>query len=331
MDGLVVPAEIEQQPSLPTGLADEGLARWVAGVRQDPGPSCRQMGAPALREAQRLRVASRPPGPQLPSVKNLTPEGVPLRLYRPALQPRPVVLYLHGGGFVIGDLDSHDSTCRRLARTAEVTVLAVDFRRAPEHPGPAAVQDVLAAYRWAAQHLHEIGGDPACGLALAGDSSGGAIAVLAAVKLRETAQPPSALLLAYPNADLTLMQPSVEDKGHGWGLEAEDLRWFVEQWAPDPAQRSSSLLSPAHADLSALPPTVLATAEHDPLRDEGTDLARRLLAQGVQVDHRAHPGFVHGFLGLGQLSAAADEATEQLFRHFGHVVHSAPEVTTHVR
>ncbi len=123
----------------------------------------------------------------------------------------------------MGDLESHDSTCRRLARTADVVVLAVDYRLAPEHPGPAAVEDAVSAYDWVAKHLADLGGDLAAGVALAGDSSGGAVALLAAVRLRDAGRLPSALLLAYPNVDMTLAQPSVDQQGHGWGLEAEDL------------------------------------------------------------------------------------------------------------
>jgi len=307
------------------GVADEGLARWVAQVRQDSGPSCREMGAQGLRKASRRRAGSRPRGPQLPLVQDLRTEaGLPLRLYRPALQPRPAVLYLHGGGFVMGDLDSHDSTCRRLARTADVMVLAVDYRLAPEDPGPAAVEDAVSAYDWVAEHLADLGGDLAAGVALAGDSSGGAVALLAAVRLRDAGRLPSALLLAYPNVDMTLAQPSVDQQGHGWGLEAEDLCWFVEQWVPDPDCRNDPIVSPRHADLAALPPTVLATAEHDPLRDEGDALVRQLREGNVDVEHLPHPGLVHGFLGLGHLSPAAAQAGEALFARFGASLRQAP-------
>jgi len=253
-----------------------------------------------------------------------TDGGLPLRLYRPAPRPRPTVLYLHGGGFVMGDLDSHESTCRRLAETADVTVVAVDYRLAPEHPGPAAVEDAVCAYDWALQRLPELGGVPAAGVALAGDSSGGAVALLAAVRLRDAARPPSALLLAYPNVDMTLSHPSVEEQGHGWGLDAQDLRWFVEQWVPDPGRRDDPRVSPAHAELSALPATVLATAEHDPLRDEGDALAGRLREAGVDVEHLTHPGLVHGFLRLGHLSPGAARAGARLFGHFGRVLPRPP-------
>jgi acetyl esterase len=309
---------------LPARLADVGLAQWVAEVRQGAEASCRELGAQALRAAQRRRMASRPPGPSLFQVRDVrTSAGLSLRFYRPASRALPAVLFLHGGGFVIGDLESHDSICRQLAETAGVTVVAVDFRRAPEHPGPAAVDDAVVAYDRVRKHLDDVGGDTRAGVALAGDSSGAAIALLAAVRLRDGGQRPSALLLVYPNADLTLTRASVEANGHGWGLEADDLRWFVEQWAPDPGQRTSPRLSPLHAELTGLPPTVLATAEHDPLRDEGDALAARLRASGVDVAHRPHPGLVHGFLGLVHLSTAAAGASARLFRHLGDVLRGA--------
>lgn len=295
--------------------ADNGLARWVAEVRQAGGPSCRDTGAQQLRQASRARASSRPRGPELPLVEDLTAGELRMRLYRPALRPRPLTLYLHGGGFVIGDLESHDAICRRLAQIAGTAVLAVEYRRAPEHPGPAAVDDAVRACEWALGHQVRLGGDAAAGIALAGDSAGGALAVLAAARLRS--QVASALLLAYPNADMTLSEPSVEQEGHGWGLDADDLRWFVEQWIPDPDRRADPRLSPVHADLTGMPPSIIATAGHDPLRDEGAVLARRLARAGSDVTYVHYPGLVHGFLGLDQVSPAAAEASREIFERFG--------------
>lgn len=304
-------------------LADEGLARWVEEARQSVEPSCRDVGVERLRADIRARAASRPPGPELPLVQDLsTDRGLVLRLYRPALDPRPAVLYLHGGGFVMGDLESHDDTCRRLAKIADVTVLAVDYRLAPEHPGPAAVDDAAAAFGWARQRLNELGGDPGAGVALAGDSAGGALAVLAAVRLQADGMTPSALLLAYPNADMTLHVASESQEGHSFGPESDDLRWLVEQWLSDPDRSDDPELSPQHADLTGLPATLLATAEHDPLRDEGEALVRRLRDMGVEVHHVPYGGLVHGFLGLGHVSEAASEASRDLFHRFGALIRS---------
>jgi acetyl esterase len=310
----------EHRDLAPPGVADEGLARWLAGVRRASAPANRVLGVHRVRAAARERDASRPPGPQLPMVRNLVVGDLPARLYRPAPVPRPLVIYLHGGGFVLGSLTSHDAICRRLARTAGVAVLALDYRLAPEHPGPAAVDDAVGAFVSAATYPSMLGGDPEQGVGLAGDSAGGALAVLAAVRLRDAGTPAASLLLAYPNADMTLSEPSVTAEGHGWGLETGNLRWFVEQWVPDPAWRDDPAVSPVHADLRGLPPAVIATAGHDPLRDEGQALARLIGAGGGEVRYRPHPGLVHGFLGLGQASPAAGQAAEQLFRDYGELV-----------
>jgi acetyl esterase len=304
-----------------SGVADDGLARWLADIRRSNGPANRVLGVHRVRAAARARDDARPPGPYLPFVRNLVIGDLAARLYRPSPGPRPLVIYLHGGGFVIGSLESHDGLCRLLARTADVTVLALDYRLAPEHPGPAAVDDATLAFASAAQNLPMLGGDPERGVSLAGDSAGGALAVLAALRLRDAGTPAASLLLAYPNGDMTLSEPSVESEGHGWGLEADDLRWFVEQWIPDPARRADPAVSPLQADLTGLPPAVIATAEHDPLRDEGRLLADRIGAGGADVHYRPHPGQVHGFLGLGQLSPASARATEELFRDYGALVH----------
>lgn len=297
--------------------ADDGLARWVAQLRQADGPSCREAGAEQLRQASRARAASRPRGPELPLVEDLTAGDLRMRLYRPALRPRPLTLYLHGGGFVFGDLESHDAICRRLAQTADIAVLAVDYRRAPEHPGPAAVDDAVRACEWALRHRVRLGGDAAAGIALAGDSAGGALAVLAAARLHNQAAAASALLLACPNADMTLSEPSIGEEGHGWGLDGDDLRWYVEQWIPDPGRRADPGLSPVHADLTGMPPSIIATAGHDPLRDEGAALARRLARAGSDVTYRHYPGLVHGFVALDQVSPAAAEAGREIFELFG--------------
>jgi acetyl esterase len=167
------------------GAADLALEQWVTEVRQATGPSNRLVGARGLREAAQRRAASRPKGPALALVRDLTgpaPEELSVRLYRPTFEPRPLVVFLHGGGFVMGDLDSHDRTCRRLAQLADVAVLAVDYRRAPEYPAPAAVDDAVHAVDWAAEHLQKLGGATELGIALAGDSAGAALAVLAAVR-----------------------------------------------------------------------------------------------------------------------------------------------------
>ncbi|MFC9327356.1 alpha/beta hydrolase [Kitasatospora sp. NPDC057015] len=299
-----------------SSLADAELTAFIKAVRQDPGPPARSVGAAELRRAQRLRVAARPAGPEVAHVEDLTVgEGaVGARLYRPSTVNGPLVVFLHGGMWTIGDLESHDRACRRLALGTEAAVLSVDFRRAPEHPWPAAVDDCVDAIRWAAA-----GGGSTGGIAgptvVMGDSSGGNLAALACLRLRDQGGPlPAAQILLYPNTDLTLSSPSTRSKATGWGLTTDDVAWGAGQWVPDPARRADPAVSPLYAaDLGGLPPTVVVTAEHDPLRDEGDAYAARLAAANVAVRHRCEAGMVHGFLTLDTLSPAAAAAGERVF------------------
>jgi acetyl esterase len=298
---------------------DPQLAAWLEAVRGEGTIPAREIGPEALRQGSRRRAESRPGGPRLPSVEDRLIAGeppLPARLYRPALEPRPLVVYLHGGMWLLGDLETHDRTCRQLAVAADVAVLAVDYRRAPEHPWPAAVEDAITALRWAAGEAHDLGGR-AGDVAVAGDSAGAHLATLACLWLREAGGPlPTAQALAYPNTDLTLSQPSIREQGTGWGLEADDLAWAVAQWVPDEARRADPAASPLHApDLSGLPPALIVTAEHDPLRDEGDAYAARLEAAGVPVRHRCEPGLVHGFMqGLDLVSPVAAAAADRFFQ-----------------
>ncbi|MFJ5776313.1 alpha/beta hydrolase [Streptomyces sp. NPDC093094] len=297
-------------------LADAELAAFVEALRQDPGPPARTVGAAELRRAQRLRVDARPRGPEVAHVEDLTvgSAAVGVRLYRPSAAIGPLVVFLHGGMWTIGDLESHDRVCRRLALRTGAAVLSVDFRRAPEHPWPAAVDDCTDVIRWAVA-----GGDSRTGIAgptvVMGDSSGGNLAALACLRLRDDGGPlPAAQILVCPNTDLTLSCPSVRSKGTGWGLAADDVAWGVEQWVPDPSRLVDPGVSPVYAaDLGGLPPTVVITAEHDPLRDEGDAYAARLLAAEVPLRHRCEAGMIHGFLTLDTLSPAAATAGERVF------------------
>jgi acetyl esterase len=302
------------EPIVPP-LADAELTAFVEAVRQDPGLPARAVGAAELRRAQRLRVDARPRGPELAHVGDLTvgSTSVRARLYRPSAAVGPLVVFLHGGMWTIGDLESHDRMCRRLAARTGAAVLSVDFRRAPEHPWPAAVDDCAEVVRWAVT-----GGGPGTRIAgpvvVMGDSSGGNLAALACLRLRDDGGPlPAGQVLAYPNTDLTLSRPSVRSKATGWGLTADDVAWGAEQWVPDPSRRADPAVSPVYADLGGLPPAVVVTAEHDPLRDEGDAYAARLAAANVPVGHRCETGMVHGFLTLDTLSPAAAAAGERVF------------------
>ncbi|HUB37423.1 MAG TPA: alpha/beta hydrolase [Streptosporangiaceae bacterium] len=303
-------------------LADAELAAFVEDSRSASQQSPRELGAAATRAGQRARIAARPPGPVMADVHDLTTQGgVPVRLYRPDTGPHPLLVFLHGGFWTIGDLESHDRACRRLALGAAVCVLAVDYRRAPEDPWPAAVDDVVHVVRWAAGDLPELPGANGP-LLVAGDSAGGNLAALACLRLRDEGGPvPDAQVLVYPNTDLTLSQPSVREKGAGWGLAADDVAWGAEQWVPDAVRRADPAVSPLNAaDLAGLPPALVITAEHDPLRDEGEAYAARLAAAGVPTTHRREPKMIHGFLTLDTVSPAAAAATDRLFADIARMI-----------
>jgi acetyl esterase len=312
---------VTEQPE--PDLADDGLAAWLAQIRATPRSSARDSDATSLRADSAARIASRPRGPELPSVVDITIDGDPAlsaRLYRPGLNPLPLLVFFHGGGWTFGSLDSHDGTCRTLAQQSHVAVLAVDYRLAPEHPWPAAVDDALAAYRWARLIAAELVGTDVVGVA--GDSSGGNLAALCCLRLRDAGEPqPRVQVLVCPNTDLTFSRPSAVEKATGWGLEADDARWFAEQWVPDPVMRDDPRVSPlAEPDLAALAPAIVVTAEHDPLRDEGNAYAEALAAAGVPVVHRVESGQVHGFLGLDSVSPAAGEALARLATDIAHAL-----------
>lgn len=250
----------------------------------------------ALRAASRARIADHPAGPQLHVVTDTVVPSTPFvraRHYRPAAEPRPLLVYLHGGMWVLGDLETHDRLCRRIADGAGVEVVAIDHRRAPEHPWPAAIDDAVAALRWAGDGL---GGARAPGpVAVGGDSSGGCIAALAALALRGDAEVElSAQVLICPNTDLTAIADPVVHAG-------------AHAWMPKAARLADGDISPLHArDVCGLPPSIVITAEGDALRAEGDAYAERLRAAGVEVVYRCEPGVGHGFVqGTGPAEVAA--------------------------
>ncbi len=243
------------------------------------------------------------------------PRGpLPVRIYRPEGDgPAPVLVWYHGGGWVIGDIDTADSTARRLCAEGEVVVVSVEYGLAPEQPYPAGPDDAWAALRWVADHAAEIGGDPER-LAVGGDSAGGNLAALTALRARDEGGP--ALrhqLLVYPGTDLAMEHPSITENGEGYFLTKAAMLWFADQYLGpqrehgDPA---SPAISPLRVDdLSGVAPAQVLTAEFDPLRDEGDAYAARLAAAGVPVDHVPHPGLIHGFFSMGSISPDADKAT----------------------
>jgi acetyl esterase len=259
-----------------------------------------------LRHAARDRAARRPPGPRLASVTDAAGPGAPTRHYRPVDEPRPLLVFLHGGMWVLGDLDTHDRLCRRIAAGAGIEVLAVDYRLAPEHVWPAAIDDAVEAVRHAATQLRDV-------VAIAGDSAGGCVAALAALALRDRGEAAmlAAQVLVCPNTDLTGAHASMAEKGSGFGLGAEAVRAAAALWMADTTRHGDGDVSPLHAhDLRGVPPAVVVTAEHDPLRDEANAYAARLAAAGVPTSHRCEPGLRHGF--VQDAAPDAEAATDRL-------------------
>ncbi|MEU6660275.1 alpha/beta hydrolase [Streptomyces sp. NPDC046821] len=233
------------------------------------------------------------------------PEGaprIPIRIYRPdphdAPGPRPTVVFFHGGGWVICDLDSHDSTARGICREAGAVVVSVDYRLAPEAPFPAAVDDAYAALGWAAGHIPELGGD-ADALVVAGDSAGGNLAAVVSLLSRDRGGPRIALqALVYPSTDAHQQTESFERNADHYFLTAAHCRWFAEQYLGPDGDRAHPHVSPLLADLTALPPAHIVTAGCDPLCDEGRAYAAALRASGVEATESHFPAMFHGFFGF---------------------------------
>jgi acetyl esterase len=241
-----------------------------------------------------------------------------LRLYWPVGPvPIPGLVYFHGGGWVVGSLASHDHLCRSIASDAGVAVVSVDYRLAPEHPFPAAVDDADAATEWVSAHAASLGIDPG-GLAVGGDSAGGNLAAVVARHARDRGGPAIAFqLLVYPIADADLNTPSYLEFADGYMLTRAAMSWYWDQYASNPAQRVDPDASPLRAeDLSGLPPALVITAGYDPLRDEAEAYARRLADAGVTVRLSRYEGMIHGFLRrhalLDQGKAALAEVAEAL-------------------
>ncbi|AJF68912.1 alpha/beta hydrolase [Streptomyces vietnamensis] len=262
----------------------------------------------------RAFFAARPrpavPPPPVARVADEDADGVPVRVYDPAVhEAAPVIVFCHGGGFVLCDLDSHDPFCRALARATEAIVVSVDYRRAPEHPFPAAPEDAYTALLWAARTF------PGRRIAVAGDSAGANLATVLTLLSRDRGGPEIACqALYYPMLDPTRSRPSHRENARGYFLTADHLRWYWDGYLQNPVDRTSPYAAPlAGADLSGLPPAQLVTAGFDPLRDDGLAYAEALTAAGVPVQARHHAGMFHGFLSMAGALPAAAEARETAF------------------
>jgi len=275
--------------------------------------------ADARRFYRDRRSVTQPAPPEVAAVRALQAEGpqgpIPLRLYRPigsAIEQRlPVLVYYHGGGWVIGDLDTHDTLCRELANGAGCAVVAVDYRLGPEHRFPAGVDDCIAAARWVRANAAELGVDPAR-LAVGGDSAGGNLAAVVTIALRDLPNddPPIAFqLLIYPATDMRCTAPSRTSNGQGYVLTSETIAYYHDHYIDDAAHdldwRASPLL---HPDLSGLAPALVLTAGFDPLRDEGLAYADALAAAGNRTTYVCFDRQIHGFILMGKVIDEAHAA-----------------------
>jgi len=222
---------------------------------------------------------------------------LPVRVYTPRGDgPFPVTAFFHGGGWVIGDLETHDNMCRLLCEATRSVIVSVHYRRAPEHKFPAAADDCFAATVWTAENAEELGGDPSK-LIVGGDSAGGNLATVVALQAREKGHPHVAFqLLIYPVIDCDFNTPSYLENATGYGLTREAMQWFFRHYVANEAEATQPYVSPLRAsNLAGLPPAYVLTAEYDPLRDEGEAYARRLEEAGVPVTLERFPGMHHGF------------------------------------
>jgi len=257
------------------------------------------------------RGFTQPDPPAMAEVRDLQAGAVPLRLYRPRAsgEALPVLLYLHGGGWTIGDLDTHDVLCRQLAREAGCAVVAVDYRMGPEHRFPAAVDDCVEAFRWVLAQAPDLHLDPRR-TAVGGDSAGGNLAAALCLVQRDAGQPlPAFQLLIYPATDMRAVAPSHTTNGQGYMLTNDSIAWYRGNYIADAAQwtdwRASPLLAASHA---GLPPALVLTAGFDPLRDEGLQYANALSAAGVPTQYVCFERQIHGFITMSRVIEEAHTA-----------------------
>ncbi|HWX74994.1 MAG TPA: alpha/beta hydrolase [Solirubrobacteraceae bacterium] len=297
------------------------LLKLAAGVAHDLAAGTPAQARTELREGVRPFEGRRI---EMASVRETTIDGaagaLPARLFVPEPQgpsangtPGALIVYFHGGGWVTGDLDTHDQPCRLLARSSGARVLSVAYRLAPEHPFPAAVEDALAAFRAAVVKAEELGADPAR-VAVAGDSAGGHLAaVTARLSAADGGPTPAFQLLIYPVTDLVNTAPSRLTFADGFILTKANMDWYEEQFLGPAGDRSDPRVSPLLAEeLAGTPPALVVTAGFDPLRDEGEAYARRLAESGVRTLVRRYSGYVHGFIHALALGSGPREAVAEM-------------------
>jgi len=290
---------------------DPQAQTFLDGLAQAGARSMAETSPEEMRTGYSLLAALGLPAAEPPSTEDRLIPGpagdIPVRIYRPQAEGNhPVVVFFHGGGFVIGGIDTHDPLCQQLSSRVPAVVVSVDYRLAPEHPFPAAAEDCWAATQWVAANASDLGADPAR-LAVAGDSAGGNLAAVVAIRARDAGGPAVAFqLLIYPTTDATGSHPSIQENGQGYFLTAETMAWFQGHYLGPDGDRHHPDASPLFIeDLSGLAPAFIVTAEYDPLRDEGEAYGRRLEEAGVPTKVRRYDGMIHAFFQLDAIIPAA--------------------------
>lgn len=290
---------------------------------QEAGRPPYENGTPAEARAFYLqaRFVSNPDAPEMASVKAMTVPGpagaIPVRIYKPLKLRKadgmsPCLVFFHGGGWVIGDLDSHDVVCRTLARDGETIVISVDYRLAPEHKFPAAADDAIAATNWISANAMQLEID-ASRISVGGDSAGGNLAAVVAIHAREHGPKIAGQLLIYPATDFRRTHPSHREPETSILLTHSVIKWFGDHYLNVAEDAEDWRASPARAaSLAGLPPAYVLTAGADPLRDEGDEYATRLKDDGVAVAHTTYPGQFHGFITMGKLLPKANGALKDI-------------------
>ena len=296
-----------------------------------PSPDLATASVAEVREAFGAAAGLEGEVRQVAKVENRSIPGpageIPVRIYWPEGEgPRPVLVYYHGGGWVVCSLDTHDGTCRSLCADARAIVVSVDYRMAPEAKFPAPLDDCYAATVWSHENAAALGGDPAR-FAIGGDSAGGNLAAAVALAARERGGPAIVhQLLVYPVTDHRFDTQSYSDNGKDYFLTTEQMQWFWNHYLRGPEDAADPLASPLRAkDLSGLPPATVITAEFDPLRDEGRAYAKRLGEAGVPTKDLLYEGVIHGFFGMTALidqgKQAMDDACAELRAAFSGSAH----------
>jgi acetyl esterase len=329
MDGHVMThATLSSAGSL--GALDPDVANLLALAQQAGYPPFEALTPAQARKAYAASWdAMQSPRTEVASVHDVeiaAPHPLQLRVYRgqgtSPSEVLPCLLFLHGGGWVIGNLDSHDRMCRHLANVARICVVAVDYRLAPEHPYPAAVDDAAAALRWIALHADTLHIDPHA-LGVGGDSAGGNLAAVLALMARNGELPALCYqALLYPVTDLTCSSASYQRITHGYPLTAATMHYFIGHYTPERKRREEWRASPLKAhSLQGVAPALVLTVSHDPLCDEGVAYAQRLDAAGVPVAALHFNDHIHGVLSQGRMVAMSNTMAQQVFTMIGDALH----------